>query len=121
MRLPSAKTLDRAFPGAGRTLRTLLESDSAVREHPAAIKRRAECFHPPTLLDLRLHALNAAAETFGVEYISHRDDGMRDTYGIEYLNTGDSYAPTLTFDHSAGTWKVASWGDIVERKPNLYR
>ena len=120
MRLPSIRTLESAFPGHGRELRTLLESARAVREHPAAVARRAECFHPPSLLDQRLHALNATAETCGVEYIAHRDDTYSETYGIEYLNTGDSYASTLMFDHARGSWRVGSWGDVVERFPNLY-
>jgi len=120
MRLPSIETLESAFPGKGKELRTLLESARAVREHPAAIKRREECFHPPSLLDQRLHALNAAAETYGVEYIAHRDDTYSDTYGLEYLNTGDTYTPTLMFDRARGLWRVCSWGDIVERFPNLY-
>lgn len=120
MRLPSIKTLESAFPGKGKELRTLLESARAVREHPAAIKRREECFHPPSLLDQRLLVLNAVAETFGVEYIAHRDDSHLDTFGLEYLNTGDKYTPTLMFDHARHLWRVYSWGDVVEVRPNHY-
>lgn len=119
-RLPSIRTLDRTFPGHGRALRRLLEDDRAVREHPAAIARRRECLHPPSLLDQRLHALNAEAETHGVEYIAHRDDSWREALGLEYLNTGDTYTPTLLFDHLRGSWRVCSWGDVVEVRPNLY-
>jgi hypothetical protein len=121
MRLPSTKTLDQAFPGHGRRLREALESNRTVREHPAAIARRDECLNPPSLLDQRLHTLNAIAETHGVEYIAHRDDTMRDNYGLEYLNTGDTYIPTLIYDHSKDRWIVGCWGDIVERNPNHYR
>lgn len=120
MRLPSVRTLESAFPGRGRALRRILECNRTAREHPAAVARRAECFHAPSLLDQRLHALNAEAETYGVEYIAHRDDSCRDTFGLEYLNTGDTYTPTLMFDHARGSWRVTSWGDVVERFPNLY-
>ena len=120
MRLPSIRTLESAFPGHGRALRRLLDSDRAVREHPAAIARRRECLHPPSLLDQRLHALNAEAETHGVEYIAHRDDSLRETLGLEYLNTGDSYASTIIFDHARRSWRVTSWGDVVEARPNQY-
>jgi hypothetical protein len=121
-RLPSIRTLESAFPGHGRALRRLLEDDRAVRQHPAAIARRAECLHSPTLLDLRLHALNAEAETCGVEYIAHKNDGYRigEQYGLEYLNTGDTYATTIIYDHSRGSWRVGCWGDVVEARPNLY-
>ena len=121
-RLPSIRTLESAFPGHGRALRRLLEDDRAVRQHPAAVARRAECYHPPTLLDQRLHALNAEAETCGVEYIAHRDDGFSadDQHGLEYLNTGDTYATTIIFDHARESWRVASRGDVVEARPNHY-
>ena len=120
IRLPSVRTLESAFPGHGRALRRLLEDDRAVREHPAAIARRRECLHSPSLLDQRLHALNAEAETHGVEYIAHCDDSWRETLGLEYLNTGDPYISTLLFDHLRRSWRVASWGDVVEARPNLY-
>lgn len=120
MRLPSIKTLDSAFPGKGRELRKLLESAAAVKRHPAAIRRREDCLHAPSLHDLRLHALNSEAETFGVEYIAHKDDSCRETLGLEYLNAGDTYTTTIMFDHARGFWRVCSWGDVVERFPNLY-
>lgn len=120
MRLPSIRTLESAFPGHGRALRRLPEDNRAVREHPAAVARRQECLHPPSLLDQRLHALNAEAETHGVEYIAHCDDSWRETLGLKYLNTGDTYTPTLLFDHLRGSWRVCSWGDVVEARPNLY-
>lgn len=103
-------------------MRRLLESDRAVREHPAAIARRAECYHPPGLLDQRLHALDAEAETHGVEYIAHRDDGFchDEMRGLECLNVGDPYAQTLIYNHSTDAWRVCGYGDIVERFPHLY-
>ena len=74
MKLPSVKTLDRAFPGKGRKLRTLLELAAAVREHPAAVKLAAECYHPPGLHYMRMVALDAVAETYGVETVWHTGD-----------------------------------------------
>ena len=122
MRLPSTRTIESAFPGHGRELRRLLEDPSAARRHPAAVARRAECYHPPTFLDQLLHALDAEAEAHGVEYIAHRDDGFRndEMRGLEYLNVGDPYTPTLIYNHSADTWRVCGYGDIIERSPHLY-
>jgi hypothetical protein len=105
MNKPSQQTLERAFPGKGKVLRRLLTSD-----HDAAIKRERECFNSPSLADLRMHALNAELETFGVEYIK----GKGRSRSIEYLNTGDTYATTI-IRFSDGQYRVSSWGDIVER------
>lgn len=110
-RLPSIKSLEEAFPGKGKAMRRLLESADAVRAHPAAIERERECYHFPPLHDLRMHALNAEAETYGVEYIE-RYKGS--SVSFEYLNTGDSYTTTLV-RFVDGRYRVSSWGDIVER------
>lgn len=120
--LPSIKRLESAFPGKGKILRNLLESARAVNAHPVAIARAAECYHPPTLLDKRLHALNAECEGFGVEYIAHKDDGCRigDQYGIEYINQGDTYVTTILYDHFKGSWRLIDWGSIVECRPGAY-
>jgi hypothetical protein len=120
MRLPSIKRLESAFPGKGKIVRTLLESVAAVNAHPAAIARVAECYNPPTLLDKRLHAINAETEGCGVEYIAHKDDTFRSTYGLEYVNHGDTYVTTIIFDHWKHTWNLCSWGDIVEGREGKY-
>lgn len=118
--IPSVKTLERLSPGNGRELRRCLESYSYCRQHPAGAARIVECYHPPSKWDVRLTVCDAIMRTHGVEYISHKDDTFRESYGLSYCNTGDTYAPTLVYDHSRGTYRVTSWGDIVERYPNRY-
>lgn len=109
---PSIKTLEHAFPGKGKVLRKLLTSEQAVREHPAAKARERECYNHPCLSDLRLNALNAELETFGVEHVKGR--GTRRSMSFDYLNTGDSYMTTIV-RFSDGRYRVSSWGDIVEQ------
>ncbi|MBT9176523.1 MAG: hypothetical protein DDT20_00842 [Firmicutes bacterium] len=111
MNLPSAKTLERAFPGCGRAVRRLLESADAVREHPAAQALDRACYGAPGLAYMRLTACNAEAKTHGIEAVWRANDNIP---AFEYLNTGDTYAPTL-IRWADGRYQVASWGDIVER------
>ena len=66
-----------------------------------------------------MHVLDSIAETCGIEYIAHRDDTSTQALGVEYLNTGDSYAPTIVRSCETGNYRVASWGDLVERNPKL--
>jgi len=62
-----------------------------------------------------LLVMDAALETFGVEYArSRNDDGFSKFYGIEYLNTGATYAATVTYDRGDDQWRITSWGAIVE-------
>ena len=117
MNLPSIKTLDRAFPGKGKALRTLLTSSAAVRAHPAAQALEAQCYNPPGLAYLRMTALDAAAGTYGIEAVWREGESASDctsTPAFEYLNTGDTYAPTIV-RRAGGRYQVASWGDIVEK------
>lgn len=108
--IPSVKTLERAFPGKGKTLRRLLQSEQAVREHPAAIARVRECYHEPKLYDLRLHALNAELGTFGVGYA----EGQGSSVSFDYLNTGDTYGTTI-IRFVDGRYRVGDWGTVVEQ------
>jgi hypothetical protein len=118
--LPSIKTLEKAFPGKGKELRQALQaSRSELAKHPAGADRIAECFHSPRTSDVRMHVLDSIAETHGVEYIAHKDDSFSQAMGIEYLNTGDSYALTIVRFCETGNYRVASWGEIVERNSKL--
>lgn len=112
MNKPSVKTLERAFPGHGRALRKLLDSEKAVRAHPAAIALDKQCYNAPSLRQLRLEALNAQAECYGVEYVAP-GTGARSP-GFEYLNTGDCYTTTIIRLYS-GRYIVSDIGTIIER------
>lgn len=115
-RLPSIKTLESAFPDKGRQLRQALEMTKfQLREHPAGQKRWAECYHPPACYDLRLHVLDAIAETCGVEYVASTKDSFTQARGFDYLNTGDSYTPTIVRMCETGNYRVACPGDLIER------
>jgi hypothetical protein len=61
--------------------------------------------------------MDKALETFGKEYVPWK---TRPERGFAYLNTGDTYAPTIIFDFNTDTWRVASWGDLVESRPGRY-
>jgi len=124
---PSQKRLEIAFPGKGSILRKLLTSATAVNKHPVAIAREMvafflpgneECYHPPSLLNKRLHAINAECEGCGVEYIRHKQDGYRmsEMRGLEYINQGDPYVTTIIYDHDRGSWRLTDWGSIVESR-----
>jgi hypothetical protein len=118
--LPSVKTLEMAFPGCGKQLRSILEMDRrALLGHPAGAARLAECFHPPKTYDIRLRVLDSVAETYGVAYIAHKDDSMHEALGYDYLNTGDSYHLTIVRSCQTGRYLVRSVGDLVERNPKL--
>jgi hypothetical protein len=65
-----------------------------------------------------LKIMDGALETFGVEGFSGRSVYGHD--GLSYLNTGDTYTPTVIYDYKSGTWKITSWGDMVEAYPSRF-
>ena len=107
--MPSVKRLDSAFPGRGKALRTLLGSMTAVTDHPAAQALVASCWHYPSIAYQRMTALNATAETHGIESFCDKKGRV-----IEYLNVGDYYVETLV-RFPGGRYRVACVGDIIER------
>lgn len=58
----------------------------------------------------RLRAIDRLLGNHGVESVRTRTGAN----GFRYSNTGDSYAATVVLFPS-GTFRVSSWGDIVER------
>ena len=51
----------------------------------------------------------------GVEITRVPQDPFSGDVWLEYVNRGDTYAPTVIFDHKHGTWGITTWGDIVEK------
>lgn len=111
--LPSVKRLEAAFPGKGKALRALLESEKAVRLNSAAIEHDRRCYHAPSLSALRMIALDDVAKTYGVE-------AFQDKRGrwIEYVNVGKLYTPTIVC-FPDGRYRVACVGDVIERRCSL--
>jgi hypothetical protein len=109
-RLPSVRTLRAVFGEQARQARAILEmTRNQLAALPAGQSRVQECYHPPATSDLRMTCLNALGETSGVEAFQVRGGDW-----CEYLNVGDSYRSTLI--RLRGRYRVACWGDIVERE-----
>lgn len=97
------------------TVRGLIRGEIRTRDverFPKSNAYFAKCYHEPKRLDRILECLNETLEMYGVEAL-----GEVRTYGppAEYLNAGETYAPTLLFDHLAGNFKLTSWGHWYER------
>ncbi len=58
----------------------------------------------------RLRAIDRLLGMHGIESVRTRNG----EHGFSYANTGDSYACTVVL-FASGTFRVSSWGDIVER------
>ena len=78
------------------------------------------CYNMPSKFELKLEALNEIIEGYGIEYIQHKDDTFTDPQGLTYVNLGDTYANTIIFDHSCNSFKLCSFGDIVESDTESY-
>lgn len=106
MRYPSIKTLSAVFGDKAKQAREILEMTRGQLVAGPAAARRKECYHSPSTMDLRMHALNALGETYGLEH-AEGNHGV-----VSFLNSGDTYNPTIIYWH--GTYRVQSFGDFVE-------
>lgn len=130
MNLPSVKTLlkiegmdkDRA-----KLLRRVLEANHSDKLSDMIDELRptfattnkwwTSCYGRPGIAQIKLTMANDLIEGHGVECSGEVD--MRNGPPLEYVNLGDSYDTTLC--RFQGRWRVASWGDIVERHERLFR
>jgi hypothetical protein len=67
--------------------------------------------HPSFLVRDLLEDASREMEGFGVEGILDEEKGV----DLQYVNMGDSYTPTIVFDHREEKFKVSTWADEVER------
>lgn len=117
IRLPSVKTLSSIFGDSAKEARKVLEySRRELLENCEEVALRLnECYHAPKTYDLRLHALNALGEFFGLEGAETADGEW-----LTYLNAGDTYAGTICYWR--GRYYVASLGAMIEslEKKRIY-
>lgn len=108
MKTPSIKKLAEIFGSNAKQAKAiLLMSREQLLELPPAIKRVAECYHPPTTQDIRMECLNTLGDFYGVEGFDTKKGECL------YLNAGDTYTPTLC--RFNGSYRVTAWGDIAEK------
>jgi hypothetical protein len=97
------------------SIKTLTDRLNIRPDTAKAIRRAMEDYTVKSALD----NINAFLDGFGVESIG--DHSRPEFDGIEYVNLGDTYAPTVMFDHRSGRYIVGCWGDLVERQPRRFR
>lgn len=122
-RAPSVATLEARLGldrATARRVKAVLSGRVDLMTVESARRRQEEAYHDHEPVTLALEACNELLQGFGVEYLRANQDTMRFVYGVEYVNTGDTYRPTLTFDHEADLWRACSWGDLVEADPRRF-
>lgn len=82
-------------------------------QYASATQRDAVSYHPHDTYVLKLEALNEVLGGYGVEYVPQGNGPNSPAF--EYVNFGDSYDTTIVYFPDRAAWRVACWGDIVER------
>lgn len=97
---------------ADRILAIIRGSRAHALTYKSAQDRDRASYHPHDTYVLKLEALNEVLEAFGAEYVP-AGRGSRSP-AFEYVNFGDTYDVTIVYFPDRHTWRVSSWGDIVE-------
>ena len=90
-----------------------------VKPNHDLVDNKYKPFNPYSDVEYRLFEIDTLIETYGVEYIRHKEDKYYASYGIEYCNNGQTYTPTICYDHMRKQWSIACWGDFVEHNSKL--
>jgi hypothetical protein len=67
------------------------------------------CYHEPKEYELKLEAVNVIMGENGVESLI--EDGKAIA---SYVNNGDTYKPTVVYDHEEQEFLITSWGEFLE-------
>jgi hypothetical protein len=122
--LPSVKTLSLIAHDRAVELRKVLEittreelesmllSEQGESKYPVTYAWYRSGYHPMTMLCAKMSIASDITGCHGVEY-QRAGKGSRSP-AFEYVNAGDAYASTLLYIYGRG-YRVACWGDIVER------
>lgn len=94
-----------------KRIRGLIHGEIKTNTSEAVNNWVAQCHHKPNYIERLLVALNEAADTYGVEYLTQQG-GMRATHA--YLNVGDPYVPTIIYNYNKDHFYIGCWGTIVE-------
>ncbi len=78
---------------------------SIARGYGMRISPRVAAFY------LVLQVADKVLETHGMEHVRYKDE--HGLFRFSYLNTGDSYANTLVWDHGRRRFMVCSYSDLV--------
>lgn len=97
----------RIFGDNAKEAKRLLTCETQEIKTPEADNLRRQSCNPPKKYMVRLTALNALSEFYGVESAKTVDDEY-----AEYLNSGDTYAETLIYWR--GRYRVQCLGDFIE-------
>ena len=110
IRFPSIETLSRIAPtpdaAKAARLAFITRAHYLLAELPGAREYAQQCWSAPGTETLRMHALNAALETHGIESMR-----IGNQYA-DYLNAGDPYIETIIF--YGGHYRVQCVGDFIE-------
>jgi len=120
-RYPSAKTLTARLdvdPATARQIRGIMRGDIDPETLPGVSRWVSRCYNRPSAGELEMAAIAETLEVadpgawHGVEAVFC---GGAAWPWLEYINAGDTYATTVC--RVDGFFRVACWGDIVERDP----
>ena len=101
-------------------LKKVLTGETDLLTIDSAAKRHWEAHNPHEPVTLALEAVNELLGGYGVEYVESTEDTMHEAQGIEYINFGDTYSPTLMYDHRDGIWRLGTFGDCVEMEEKRF-
>ena len=113
--LPSIKTIE------SRLHNTLAKEYSDTLKVAKEIRKQLESATSHNRIDKALEEINKLLHGYGVEPV--RDNEFSGYYcdiGLLYVNMGDTYDMTVIYDTRNDSFKVCSWGDIVERDMNRF-
>ena len=94
-----------------KAIRSLIKGDTCPLDYQST-KKYHKMFPSADADMLILCAINEILETFGIEHIK---DG---NINFDYCNNGDTYKPTIVYNHYSQLFRLRSWGSFFDPRKN---
>lgn len=109
MDLPDLEELDLSDVGKSLQILAIVDGLESPKKYDLVRDWCDRCYHEPKEYKLKLEAISVIMGESGVEVLV--EDGKAIA---SYVNNGDTYKPTVVYDHEEQEFLITSWGDFLE-------
>lgn len=88
--------------------------EALEKDYPETVRWVRQCYNMPSEHEVRMSMINEVMGGYGTEALDEDPNWFPQPH-YSYVNMGDTYTPTIIYDHEATRFLTGCWGDIAEK------
>jgi len=111
---PSVKTIAMYWPDKAKEIRGIIDGSIDPMTYSKVDQWVRQCYNRPSTHELQLEAINQVLEGYGTEALDENTSWFPQPH-YSYVNMGDTYTPTVVYDHEKDRFLITDWGTLAEK------